>query len=124
MQEPLKSQSTFVQTVPILVVNDIGRSLAFFKQLGFQILHQEEGFAITTRDEISVHFTHKDDQKPEDNWSVCRIIVSNIESLYQEVQPTHAIHPNGHLETKDWGAKEFALIDPCGVLIVFTEPIS
>ncbi|GAC1362767.1 MAG: hypothetical protein NVSMB38_45490 [Ktedonobacteraceae bacterium] len=74
MQNPFKSQSTFLQTIPTVVVNDIDHSLAFFKQIGFQVLHQEEGFAIATRDAIAIHFTRKDDQKPEDNWSVCRIV--------------------------------------------------
>jgi hypothetical protein len=63
-------------------------------------------------------------QHPKDNWSVCRIVVTNIEALYQEVQSLNAIHPNGHLEDKYWGAKEFGMVDPCGVGIVFTEPIS
>lgn len=62
--------------------------------------------------------------EPEDNWSVCRIVVNTIKSLYQEVQPTHAIHPKGQLEAKYRGAKECALIDLCGVLIVFPELIS
>ncbi len=41
-----------------MTVNDLDRSLTFFAQLGFQVQHREGGFAIVTRDEITVHFTH------------------------------------------------------------------
>lgn len=124
MQDPFKSQSTFARAIPTVVVNDIDLSLAFFQQLGFHIRYQETGFAIATRDAIAVYFTSREDQRPEDNWSGCNIVVTNIEALYQEAQATHAIHPRGHLETKWWGDKQFSLIDPCGVLITFTEPKS
>ena len=32
-----------------------------------------------------------------------------------------AIHPNGKLETKPWGFKEFAVLDPGGLCIHFAE---
>jgi hypothetical protein len=38
--------------------------------------------------------------------------------------PTHAVHPRALLETKPYGVKEFAVIDPSGVLLIFAEPIS
>lgn len=33
------------------------------------------------------------------------------------------IHPNGSLETKPWGMKEFSLLDPNGTLLTFREKI-
>lgn len=33
------------------------------------------------------------------------------------------IHPNGSLETKPWGMKEFSLLDPNGTLLTFGEKI-
>jgi len=33
------------------------------------------------------------------------------------------IHPNGHLEMKPWGQKEFALLDPDNNLLTFGERI-
>jgi hypothetical protein len=33
------------------------------------------------------------------------------------------VHPNGGLAVKPWGTKEFATIDPVGVLVWFTQPL-
>jgi hypothetical protein len=38
-------------------------------------------------------------------------------------QDTHAVHPRALLETKLYGIKEFAVIDPSGVRLIFAEPI-
>jgi len=34
-----------------------------------------------------------------------------------------SIHPNGYLETKPWGQREFALLDPDKNLLTFGESI-
>jgi hypothetical protein len=31
------------------------------------------------------------------------------------------VHPNGSLQTKPWGTKEFGAIDPNGVCVTFQE---
>jgi hypothetical protein len=127
MQDALKSQSTFLRTVPVLTTNDPDRSLAFFKLLGFQVSHREQGFAIIKHDAIEIHFTHHPEIGPEANNSVCRIVVSNIEALYQEVLSLQVRNPHLflrslHLTTQPWGDKEINLVDPCGILVRFSEP--
>ena len=112
-----------------MTVNDPDRSLAFFTLLGFQVRHRQAGFAIITRDAVDVHFTHHPQMRPEENNSVCRIVVSNIEALYQEILSIQALHPHlfSHmpvLTAQPWGDKEINLVDPCGILIRFSEPIS
>ncbi len=94
-----------------------------------QVRHRQAGFAIITRDAIDVHFTHHPQMRPEENNSVCRIVVSNIEALYQEILSIHALHPHlfsqmPALTTQPWGDKEINIVDPCGILIRFSEPIS
>ena len=47
---------------------------------------------------------------------------SEIENLYQNLLDNQVeIHPNGPLETKPLGQKEFSLIDPNGTLLTFGE---
>jgi hypothetical protein len=128
MQAPVKNQATFLRTVPVMTVNDPDRSLAFFSLLEFQVRYRQAGFAIITRDAIEVHFTHHPQMPPEENNSVCRIVVSNIEALYQEVLSIQALHPHlfkriPSLTTQPWGDKEITTVDPCGVLIRFSEAI-
>jgi len=124
MQAPSKNPSTFLRTV-----NDLERSLTFFAQPGFQVQHREGGFAIVARDEITVHFTRHPEIPPEENNSVCRIVVSNSAALYQEILSIKALHPHlfvqmPSLTTQPWGQKEINLVAPCGILLRFSEPNS
>jgi hypothetical protein len=128
MQE-ITSHSTFLRTIPVMTVNDLDRSLAFFAHLGFQIKYQEGGFAVVIRDAIEVHFTTHPEISPSENNSVCRIVVSNIEALYQELLSVHAQSPQlfpqiPSLTIQPWGDREINLGDPCGILIRFSEPLS
>jgi len=51
-----------------------------------------------------------------------RIVVQGIESFYAEYQQRGGnVHPNGALQAKPWGTKEFAAIDPNGVCVTFQE---
>ena len=51
-----------------------------------------------------------------------RLAVSGIEMMYAEFQKRGGkVHPNGPLQTKPWGTKEFAAIDPTGVCVTFQE---
>ena len=54
--------------------------------------------------------------------TMVRIAVEGIEILYTEYQKRGGkVHPNGSLQTKPWGTKEFAAIDPNGVCVTFQE---
>jgi uncharacterized glyoxalase superfamily protein PhnB len=51
-----------------------------------------------------------------------RFAVKDIEAMYAEYQKRGGkVHPNGQLQTKPWGVKEFAAIDPNGVCVTFQE---
>ncbi len=46
----------------------------------------------------------------------------SIESMYAEYQKRGGkVHPNGPLQTKPWGTKEFGAIDPNGACVTFQE---
>jgi uncharacterized glyoxalase superfamily protein PhnB len=54
--------------------------------------------------------------------TMVRLAVTGIEDLYAEYQSRGGkVHPNGPLQRKPWGAKEFAAIDPNGVCVTFME---
>lgn len=58
-------------------------------------------------------------------WTTLRIQVEHVEQLYEEFMALGGgmIHPNGKLQTKPWGAKEFAVLDLAGVCITFYEEL-
>ena len=37
--------------------------------------------------------------------------VDDVDALYAEFQEANVIHPNGPLEVKSWGMKEFVVLD-------------
>ena len=54
--------------------------------------------------------------------TMVRLAVKGIEALYAEYQQRGGkVHPNGPLQTKLWGTKEFGAIDPNGVCVTFQE---
>jgi uncharacterized glyoxalase superfamily protein PhnB len=54
--------------------------------------------------------------------TMVRLAVKGIEAMYAEFQKRGGkVHPNGPLQTKPWGTKEFGTIDPNGVCVTFQE---
>lgn len=49
----------------------------------------------------------------------CRMRVSEIDALYAELLPKAIVHPNGSLEDKPRGTREFAILDPDNNLVTF-----
>jgi uncharacterized glyoxalase superfamily protein PhnB len=105
---------------------DMEKAIAFYEQqLGFTTIHKEGNpirMAIVKRDSAEI-FLVKNDYKHLAESTSFRIQVNGIEQLYEEFQAKggEIIHPNGKLETKPWGPKEFVVIDPAGVCITFYE---
>jgi hypothetical protein len=120
MSSSPNSQPTFDSIAPRFVVLDMEQALAFYGQLGFVTTYQDEGFAMIERDGISLHLNSS--PEPPKGHSVGWIGVTNVEALYQQYLPTHAVQ--SPLEAKPWGLKEFFICDPFRNLILFAERIS
>lgn len=54
----------------------------------------------------------------------CYAYVQDIEALYAAYQAQGIIHPNGALEVKSWGVKEFTVLDNNGCAIRFGERLA
>jgi uncharacterized glyoxalase superfamily protein PhnB len=108
---------------------DVEKAIAFYEQqLGFTTVYREGEpvtMAIVKRDSAQI-FLQQNDDKHLAEWTTFRIQVEQIEQLYNEFQAKGGtmIHPNGTLQTKPWGTKEFTVIDLAGVCITFYEPDS
>lgn len=106
--------------------DDMEKAIAFYEQqLGFTTIHKEGNpvtMAIVKRDEAEI-FLQKNSDKYLAQWTTFRIQVEHVEQLYSEFQSKGGgmIHPDGLLEMKPWGVKEFAVLDPAGVCITFYE---
>lgn len=120
MSTSQESQPTLDSIAPRFVVQDMEQALAFYGQLGFATTYQDEGFAMIERDGISLHLNSS--PEPPKGHSVGWIGATNVEALYQQHLPTHAVQ--SPLEAKPWGLKEFFICDPFRNLILFAERIS
>ena len=106
--------------------DDLGKAIEFYEQkLGFITIHQEGNplrMAIVKRDRAEIFLVKSDYHDLAKEISL-RLQVTGIEQLYQELESkgSEIIHPNGKLETKPWGPKEFTVIDLAGVCLTFYE---
>ena len=106
--------------------NNVEKSIEFYQQkLGFTVTYQEGNpieMAIVKRDRAEIFLVKNDDKHLADGTSL-RIAVEGVEELYNEFQAKGdgIVHPNGQLETKPWGSKEFSVLDLAGVCIAFYE---
>ena len=98
----------------------------YINSLGFQLFGDNDfdGYLMVYKDNIQIHFFEFKDLNPKDNYGQVYIRTNDIDKFYQTLLDNKvSIHPNGHLETKAWGQREFALLDPDNNLLTFGQSI-
>ncbi|MDF9800409.1 catechol 2,3-dioxygenase-like lactoylglutathione lyase family enzyme [Catalinimonas alkaloidigena] len=112
-----------LKAVPVLASLDIDKTVNFYTtKLGFKATYHDAGYGIVVRDDIAIHFWKCDDKIFPENTS-CYVDVQEVDQLYQEMEQVGVIHPNGKLEDKPWGRREFAILDADGNLIRFGQSL-
>ena len=110
--------------VPVLPVLDLAKAMAFYQEkLGFRALFTSEGYGGVIRDATEIHLWVTTDPKLASMTS-CRLIVEGINALYAELEAKGVIHPQGPLEAKPWGTKEFVALDVDGNALRFAQELS
>ena len=96
----------------------------YVNRLDFKLQGEYDQYLIVAKDEIEIHFFLFENLDPKENYGQVYIRTDNIEGLYESfMQNNISIHPNGKLQMKSWGQKEFSLLDPDGNLLTFGESI-
>jgi catechol 2,3-dioxygenase-like lactoylglutathione lyase family enzyme len=120
----MKEGAALINACPTLASLDIMESVRFYEEkMGFRRTFADEGYAVLVRDRIAIHFWKCDNPIFPQNTS-CYLDVTGIEELYEECKAQGIIHPNGALEDKPWGQREFAILDLHGNLIRLGMPIA
>jgi catechol 2,3-dioxygenase-like lactoylglutathione lyase family enzyme len=127
------------QTIPALPVRNAAASVDFYRdRLGFDVLHQDAGFAVLGRDDAVIHLweagdedwrTKLDPEKPVCSGAEsfiagtasCRIKVEGVDELYDELSAREVLHPVSRtgVDDTEFGTREFATLDLDGNLVTF-----
>ncbi|QCR22312.1 VOC family protein [Pontibacter sp. SGAir0037] len=98
----------------------------YINKLGFKEFGSVDydGYLMVEKNNIQIHFFEFKDLDPKDNYGQVYIRTNDIDNIYQSMLDNKvSIHPNGTLQTKPWGQKEFALLDPDNNLLTFGQTI-
>lgn len=80
------------------------------------------GYLMLQKDNIQLHFFEFRELDPNENYGQVYIRTDDIDRYYQTILDNKTrIHPNGQLEVKPWGQKEFAILDPDNNLLTFGQ---
>jgi len=121
----------FLAAEPQLFVTDIGRSCAFFEDLGFSVafLHGEPPFyaqvrrgegALNLRRVVCPPFEAAFREREPDALSAT-LLVDDAAGLFQDYVLEGTIASHQELRTEPWGARTFIVADPDGNLIAFAD---
>ena len=98
----------------------------YITQLGFHEFGSADydGYLMVEKDNIQIHFFEFIELDPKKNYGQVYIRTNDIDRFYQSLLDNKvSIHPNGALQIKPWGQKEFALLDPDNNLLTFGQGV-
>jgi hypothetical protein len=112
---------------PKLPMRDKNVTREFYSnQLGFKEFGRADfdGYLMMEKDQVQIHFFEFKGLNPKENYGQVYIRTNRIEDFYQSlIDNKTSIHPNGPLEAKPWGQKEFSILDPDNNLLTFGQKI-
>lgn len=126
---------TFNDVTPNLVVSDLGRSLAFYRDvLGFQVVTTvpEQApfvFAWMQRDTVSVFLNNEEVSKLKTQAGTNMLFITlqaadvqaGVDALYAQIKDRAPV--TMELVTQFYGMREFAIKDPDGYTVIFAQPV-
>ena len=98
----------------------------YVKQLNFQDFGSGDfaDYLMLKKENIQIHFFTFKELDPKVNYGQVYIRTDDIDGLYQLlIDNKTSIHPNGQLEVKPWGQREFSLLDPDNNLLTFGQSV-
>ena len=96
----------------------------YSNQLGFNQFGSADfdGYLMMEKEQIQIHFFEFKGLDPKENYGQVYIRTDNIDVFYKSLlEKQTEIHPNGKLEIKPWGQKEFSILDPDSNLLTFGQ---
>ncbi len=98
----------------------------YVNKLGFSPVGNAEydDYLLVKKENIELHFFLFTELDPKENYGQVYIRTDDVDGLYRSmVNNGVAIHPNGALQTRPWGQREFHLLDPDSNLLTFGQSV-
>ena len=112
---------------PILPIADMDRSIQFYLDvLGFHTVLRSASYSIVARDGASLHLALAEDEsvlKATEGHMSIYLEVRAIESLWSHVSVFKDRYKIRDVFDREYGMREFHIIDPDGCLIFVGQPI-
>jgi uncharacterized glyoxalase superfamily protein PhnB len=117
------------RAIPVLPSANAADSLKWWTEFcGFSEIFRDQtppNYVGLKQGDVHIHISTVSDPavaRQVGDQTMVRFAVKNIEILYAEFQARGGqVHPNGALQSKPWGTKEFSAIDPNGVCVTFQQ---
>ncbi len=107
-------ETEFLNTIPVLPSSDIDRDVKWYKEkMGLETYFSDSMYAILYRDNLCLHLQwHADtEDDPLLGGSVVRILVKNIQPLFDEFQNRGAVTADKLKQNTPWRTNEFGFYD-------------
>ncbi len=122
-------EPAFKSAIPVLPAADLAESLRWWTEICcFTEIFRDATpprYAGIHRGGAHLHLAEMDDKplaRKVGDQTMVRLAIDGLEAFYAEYQARGGkVHPNGALQTKPWGTREFGAIDPNGVCVTFLE---
>lgn len=112
---------------PKLPMRDKAATRAYYlEKLGFRPVGNSEypDYLMVRREDIELHFFLFAELDPKENYGQVYIRTDDVDGLYRDMLDNGVgIHPNGALQTRPWGQREFHLLDPDNNLLTFGQAV-
>lgn len=111
--------------IPKLPMRDLDVTKKFYlDRLSFTGSGDYGDYFMVKKEDIEIHFFEFKELKPKENYGQVYIRTTDIERIYQSLLEKKVdIHPNGPLESKPWGQREFSILDPDHNLLTFGQTL-
>jgi hypothetical protein len=110
--------------IPKVFYSDISVGLDLFVDgIGMKVLHRDDDLVVLSRDQAKVYLVEDAEYAAKDRPELA-IETDDIEAVYADIaaRRPELLHPNlNRVTRREWGAREFALLDSTTVCVVFRD---
>jgi hypothetical protein len=116
----------FLFTIPVLPSSNIERDILWYKEkTGFEVVHADNMYAVLERDSLYLHLQWHagTEDDPLSGGSVIRIVVKNINPLFDEFVLRGTVDKTKFIANTPWRTNEFGFFDLNSNAIFIMEEI-